>query len=184
MNMNFAQPWTCGSEYQSSTSPNRTNKSDGVAGIHFEIKALQTAGDKSVYKKGAFSVPVSVIGTHRSYIPLLSKTYSYHTLKKCHSIYPHYLKWSDCFPRHTVAKLHSNSGIKGWKSTVKWNLRAIISVTLKSSDDFVTMGTAGNKNFSGCEWRKSLTKEYIKKKKYSGTAEIKSVSFLGTFFFR
>lgn len=45
------------------------------------------------------------------------------------------------------------------------------------------MGRAGNKNFSGCAWRKSLTEEYIKKKKYSGTAEIKSVSFLGTFFF-
>lgn len=139
MNIIFIQPWTYESEYQSSTSPNRTNKSDGVAGIHFEIKAVQTAGDESVSKNVAFSVPVSVISTHGSYIPLLSNVFI-SCIKKWHSIYPHYLKWSDCFSRHTVAKLHSNSGIKGWKSTVKWNLRAIISVTLKSSDDFVDRG--------------------------------------------
>lgn len=60
-------------------------------------------------------------------------TYSYHALEiKWHLIYPHYLKWSDCFPRQTVAKLHSNRGIKGTvKPSVKWNLRAIICVTLR-----------------------------------------------------
>lgn len=141
MDIIFVQPWSCESEYQSSTSPNRTNKSDGVAGIHLEIKALQTAGDESVYKKCGILSPSQCDMNPRVIYSSIVKTYSYHTLKKkWHSIYTHYLKWSDCFSRHTVAKLHSNSGIKGWKSTVKWNLRAIISVTLKSSDEFVDHG--------------------------------------------
>lgn len=41
----------------------------------------------------------------------------------------------------------------------------------------------GPKNFAGCGRRKSWTEEYIKKKQHSRTAEIKSPSFLGAFYF-
>lgn len=138
LNIIFVWPWTSDSEDQSSISSNRTNKSR-----RWNLFWNWVSADSrwvSPLKEVAFSVPVSVVWTCRSHIV---KTYSYHTLKiKWHSIHPHYLKWSDCFSRQTATKLHSNCGIKGAvKSSVKWNLRAIIYVTLRSSNNFVGQRT-------------------------------------------
>lgn len=77
MDIIFVQPWSCESEYQSSTSPNRTNKSDGVAGIH-----LEAAGDESVYKKCGILSPSQCDMNPRVIYSSIVKTYSYHTLKK------------------------------------------------------------------------------------------------------
>lgn len=133
----------------------------------------------STQRSGAFSPRQCGVNRQVTYSSIV-KTYSYHTLKiKWHSIYPHCLKWSDCFSRQTAAELHSNRGIKDpVKSSVKWNLRAITSVTLTSSNDFVPQRT-----FQGVDGGKSWTEGSIKKMQHSGTAEIKSPSFLGTFFF-
>lgn len=66
------------------------------------------------------------------------------------------------------AKPHSNCDIKGWKSGVKWNLHAIITVTLRSSDYFVDRRDGRQQELSPAQVEKTSSKREKKKKSAQG----------------